>query len=97
MMKTMTAILAVLMFLCSTACAVSAPDGFYPRTAIVTDINYLTDTVVCTDCAGVVWMFADVEDWNIGDIVSMLMFDNDTPDSIYDDEIVMAYYGGWVD
>ena len=97
MMKAMTAILAVLMLLCFTACAVSAPDGFYPRTATVIEFNYATDTVICRDCADVVWMFEGIEDWAIGDLVSMLMYDNDTPESIYDDEIVMAYYGGWVD
>lgn len=97
MMKAMTAILTVIAILFSTACAVSAPDGFYPRTATVIEFNYMTDAVICKDCAGIVWIFYGIEDWNIGDLVSMMLYDNGTPDSIYDDEIVMAYYGGWVD
>ena len=78
------------------ACAESYDlDSIYPRTAVVTDLDYDEDLVICTDSVGFDWVFEGIEDWSEGDVVSLLMWDADTPDSILDDVILKAYYGGW--
>lgn len=68
--------------------------GFYPMTTVVTDVNYDTDEVTCTDFNGNDWVLTECEDWNEGDICSMIMCDNGT-EIIYDDIIISERYDGW--
>jgi hypothetical protein len=98
---TITAIV-VTAIICATAILVgfAAPignneaDHLYPKTAIVDRLED-NDIVVCVDCNENVWTFYGVEDWQEGDIVSLLMDDMGTA-TIYDDEIVKTYYSGTV-
>ncbi len=82
---------AMILFLVNTAFA-----EYYPRTAVVTELDIDNDRVIATDWAGLSWEFFGIEDWCELDIVSMILDDNNTPETIYDDIIVKAYYGGWV-
>jgi len=66
----------------------------YARTAVVTGLNQETDIVSVTDGAGIGWGFYGIEDWDVGDVVSMLMDNNGTPENIFDDEIIKATYAG---
>ena len=68
-------------------------DNLYPKTAKVYAIDRDSDIVTVIDSVGFLWEFYGVEDWEIGDLVSLLMFDNGT-ESIFDDEIIKAYYCG---
>ena len=61
----------------------------YPKTAIITEIN--EDVVTCDDGINL-WDFECREDYFIGDVVSMIMSDNDTSQNIYDDEILECRY-----
>ena len=70
--------------------------GFYPMTTIVTEVNYNSDEVTCTDFNGNKWAFTGCEDWLEGDICSMIMCDNGTK-TIYDDIIISERYNGWFD
>ena len=70
-------------------------EGYYPLTAVVVDLDYNEDVLVLEDGAELVWEFEGIEDFEIGDIVSLLMWDNNTPDSIYDDVILLVYYSGF--
>lgn len=70
-------------------------ENLYPLSTTVTDVNYNTDTVTCTDFNGNKWEFKGCEDWQKGDIASLIMNDNDT-EIIYDDDIIKAEYNGWV-
>lgn len=70
--------------------------GFYPMTTIVTEVNYNSDEVTCTDFNGNKWVFTGCEDWLEGDICSMIMCDNGT-ETIYDDIIISEHYDGWFD
>ena len=70
-------------------------EGYYPLTAVVVDLDYNEDILVLEDGAELVWEFEGIEDFEIGDIVSLLMWDNNTPDSIYDDVILLVYYSGF--
>ena len=70
-------------------------EGYYPLTAVVVDLDYNEDVLILEDGAELVWEFEGIEDFEIGDIVSLLMWDNNTPDSIYDDVILLVYYSGF--
>lgn len=70
-------------------------EGYYPLTAVVVDLDYDEDVLILEDGAELVWEFEGIEDFEIGDIVSLLMWDNNTPDSIYDDVILLVYYSGF--
>lgn len=61
----------------------------YPRSGVITEIS--GDTVTVCDGAGEAWEFTGAEDWEVGDGVSMLMFDNFT-NRITDDYIIKTRY-----
>lgn len=65
----------------------------YPLTTIVTEVNYENNSVSVTDTNGFVWQFFGTEDWEEGDICSVIMDDNGT-ETILDDIIVTTRYGG---
>lgn len=67
---------------------------YYPRTAVVTEVDYANDIVSAIDATGNIWEMTETDDWLEGDVVSMLMDDNGTPE-ILDDRIVKAYYSGF--
>jgi len=90
----MKRIIALVLILISLVASSSAE--YYPRTALVTSLDYTTDCVIATDWAGIEWEFTGIEDWQINDLVSMMMDDNNTPNTIYDDIIVKALYGGFI-
>ena len=78
--------------MCLVACLMG---GLYPRTAFVSELNYVEDVVTVTDCVGYDWQFYGCEDWEVGDMVSMIMGDNGMPNYIKDDIIVDYQYGGY--
>lgn len=67
---------------------------FYPLTAIVMEFDYDNDLVTCIDGADNFWSFHGIDDWHMGDFVSMIMSDNGTP-TIYDDIILQTEYAGY--
>lgn len=70
-------------------------EGYYANSAVVTEIDRENDTVICEDFNGMRWAFRGVEDWGVGDGVSLLMCDNGTP-TVYDDVVRDARYTAWV-
>lgn len=69
--------------------------NLYALTTVIVEINDDCKLVTCKDFNGNLWRFTTCEgDWIIGDIVSMVMYDRNTP-IIYDDEIVSVKYNGW--
>ena len=66
----------------------------YPLTVRVVELDHDAGVVVCVDGAGNGWEFYGVEDWQVGDFASLLMDDNGTPNTIYDDVITMTHYAG---
>ena len=63
--------------------------GLYTNTYVVTDFESATDTVVVEDTMGNEWAFYGIEDYQIGDDIIAVMYDNSTM-SIYDDSFVYA-------
>ena len=48
------------------ACAESYDlDSIYPRTAVVTDLDYDEDLVICTDCVGFDWVAPLTASWTM--------------------------------
>jgi len=71
--------------------------NLYAMTTVIVEINDECKLITCKDFNGNEWCFTDCEgDWVVGDIVSMVMYDRNTP-IIYDDEIVSVRYNGWFD
>ena len=77
-----------------TLCDPASTHSVYPLTAHVVELDHDADVVVCVDWAGNGWEFYGVEDWQVGDFASLLMDDNGTPNTIYDDVITMTHYAG---
>lgn len=93
-MKKGFSLISFILILCFFTTATAST--FYPLTTVVIDFDYSEDLVFCVDYCGNVWTFPEIEDWQIGDIASLLMWDSET-DFIIDDAIIEVNYGGWVD
>ena len=68
----------------------------YPATAVITYVDYTTDTVVVTNATGYNYTFEGIEDLEVGDVMSLVMYSNGTPWFIPDDQVVSARYAGFV-
>lgn len=68
-------------------------DEIYPLTTVVVSVDAENDVVTCIDYNGNLWEFYGCEDWEQGDIASLLMKNCGTAE-IFDDEIIMANYCG---
>ena len=66
----------------------------YPKTAVVTMLNTDKDEVYLIDPTGNIFIFKGIEDYHVGDAVSLIMSDNGT-EKITDDIIVKAQYSGY--
>lgn len=69
--------------------------GYYPSSFTVIDVNEAEEVVTLMDKDGEMWNLEDSQGYEIGTILSAIMFDNHT-ESIFDDEIVMLYETGYV-
>ena len=81
--------LAAIAIVCALPCL-----HYYPLTAQVIQVS--GDYVFLKDFAGHQWALKGREDWMVGDMASLIMYDRLTPWTIYDDAIVSARYAGWV-
>ena len=74
--------------------AVISAIGLYPRTGYITEIA--DGKCVVEDSVGIEWEFeTDADDWLVGDGIAMIVYDNETPDTIYDDVVVASRYSGF--
>ena len=63
----------------------------YANLTTVVELDRDADVVTCEDYNGNLWEFYGVEDWEIGDLCNLVMFDCGTAE-ITDDVIVRATY-----
>ena len=68
----------------------------YPTSMIVTEIDYENDLVTIVDFTGNAFQFFGCEDWCENDICAVIMDDNGTPETIYDDIITQVRYCGYI-
>lgn len=74
----------------------NAMKSIYPMTAIITEINYEKNEVTITNCNGFDFKFVGCEDYEVNDLVSVIMNDNGTI-NIEDDYIVNQRYDGSIE
>lgn len=67
---------------------------YYALTTRVVELDRENDVVTVEDSVGNRWQFCGVEDWEVNDCASLLMWDNST-EAIFDDEVHGARYGAW--
>lgn len=72
-----------------------ASKNYYAMTAIVSVLDYAGDTVTVENATGFTWCFKGTEDWEIGDVASLVMDDNGT-EIVIDDLVVSARYSGYI-
>lgn len=73
--------------------ALVASCGLYPTQGTVCEVDYQTDTVTFSTATGMLYSFHGAEDWEPGDRLAAIMFDNYT-ETIEDDAIITARYCG---
>ena len=71
---------------------------FYPRAMVIDEIVREEDKAICIDAVEHKWNFYGPEDLEEGDLVICTMFDNGTPNYIFDDEIADVVWSGyWIE
>ena len=76
--------------------AIIAALGLYPKSGYIVETDRAENLIVIEDANGNLWeLEQEVEDWEVGDGVAMIMYDNQTPESIYDDAIIVCRYSGY--
>lgn len=71
-------------------------DNYYPAIGCVCGFDEANDLVIYTDCNGNEWDFPEIQDWEEGDMVALIMNDKGT-EGIYDDEPVTWIYCGRIE
>ena len=98
-MRTKNLIIGLAGLCVSAAILVSASEtsksgNTYPKTTICLAVNHQTDVATVADCNGTEWQFNGCQDFEEGDLIALIMNDNDTPDNIWDDTVLTARYSG---
>ena len=92
-MKKIIAILLILIALFPT----TALCDYYAFTVMVFQIDYENDTFQAIDFSKSQFhTFTEIEDYIVGDLISMVMDDKNT-NFIFDDEVINYRYVGWTD
>lgn len=90
-MKKAAAVLCLILILIP----ITSPAEYYAFTLMVYEVDYENDIFYATDYSGYnSWEFTEIEDWMIGDLIALLMDDNNT-NFIFDDEVINYRYVGW--
>ena len=72
-----------------------AVSHLYPKATVVSHLDDENDTVYIKDFDGYEWTFYGVEDWEVGDLCSVIMDDMGTRE-IFDDKIICTRYDGYI-
>ena len=95
--KIMYAVIIALVIIIISIMSIRFTDYFYSRVAMITEINTENNLITATCVNGNMYSFYDTSnDWFCGDFCSLIMFDNFT-ENIYDDKVISARYGGYVE
>ena len=83
-MKKLVSVLLVLSLLYSVAYA-----AIYPTAVIVRELDTERDLMYCDDYLGNIWVIEGIEDYDIDDMLAMIMEDNST--ATPEDDIIIDY------
>ena len=68
--------------------------AIYPTTVIVCEVDEENDLLYCEDYLGNIWVIEGIEDYDIDDLLAMIMYDNETETP--EDDIIIDYnYSGY--
>ena len=67
--------------------------GLYPTTCKAINLDREKDIVTMQTSTGIQYQFYGCEDYAEGDLLSVIMFNNNT-DSILDDAVICVHYAG---
>lgn len=76
--------------------ALLANSIIYPATMVITAVDYETDIVTVENATGFIYEFEGVEDLVPGDVMSLVMYNNNTWWTIEDDWVISARYSGFI-
>lgn len=94
--KILYSVIIMLVTIIIVMCIV-ATNNFHSRVAMVTEIDEENSLITATCGNGNVFTFYNAEeDWSCGDLCSLIMYDNGT-ETVYDDKVVFARYGGFIE
>lgn len=68
--------------------------GLYPTTCKAINLDRENDIVTMQTSTGIQYQFYGCEDYDEGDLLSVIMFNNNT-DSILDDAVICVHYAGF--
>lgn len=69
--------------------------NLYPNAAVVTAIDYNTDFFEVSTSTGIKYTLKGVEDWEVGDLASLLMYDIGGDGDITNDLVIEIRYSGF--
>ena len=67
----------------------------YPNTAIIKSIDYASDNFIISTSTGIEYTLKGVEDWEVGDLASLLMYDIGGDGDIANDLVIELRYTGF--
>jgi hypothetical protein len=69
--------------------------NLYPNTAVVTAIDYGKDSFTVVTSTNISYTLKGVEDWEVGDLASLLMYDIGGDGDITNDLVIELRYTGF--
>jgi len=67
----------------------------YPNTAIITSVDYEKDSFTVATSTNISYTLKGVEDWEVGDLASLLMYDIGSDGDITNDLVIELRYSGF--
>lgn len=95
MINTFFAILGLCTTIATDILGGNVDRNVYPNTAIVTAIDYNTDFFEVATSTGIKYTLKGVEDWEVGDLASLLMYDIGSDGDITNDLVIELRYTGF--
>ena len=72
-------------------------NNFHSRVAMITEIDEENNIITVTCGNGNMFSFYNTDgDWMLGDLCSLIMYDNGT-EIVHDDKVVSVRYGGYIE
>lgn len=95
MINTFFAILGLCTTIATDIIGGNVDRNVYPNTAIITSIDYATDSFTISTSTNISYTLKGVEDWEIGDLASLLMYDIGADGDITNDLVIELRYTGF--
>ena len=93
-MRVFLSLLILFGLLTMSSCTHSASE-IYPGTAVVIHLDHDENLVTVMTATEITYQFNGINDLMEGDLVSMIMDSNHTPDNVLDDIVIEASFSGY--